>query len=183
MAASPNTSLTIRHLRIVWRDTFVVEPPPPNFIAASRQPLLELPCYVSDSHVQPRSSQPDLLRVIDGVSHNVARVGHGDLWRVQLTPFAVADLRPTLARLQRSPRQLTPDNAFQAAQTADDEGTWLTVTPILLLHRAGVGIASYYASVDGPQAGYTPDQAIQIVRLGISRPVAQAASFMGHPRA
>jgi hypothetical protein len=159
-------SLHVRQMRVIWRDTFVVEAPPPDFLAASRQRLIQMPLTVSDTLAEPVRAQPDALRVIERVSRNVAGIGYGDLLRFQLAPFEMANLRPTLARLRRSPGTLSDRQIRDAAAQADDERAWITVTPMLLLHRAGVGIVQYHATIDGPGPGLTPDEAIEVMRLG-----------------
>ncbi len=175
--------LGILQMRVVWRDTFIVEHPPHDFLGRSRDALRALPCTVSDSQIDERD-QPDLLRIINRVSRSVAVNGHADLLRVQLQPLQIANLRPTLARWRCRPDQLTPEQIKTAAVEADAGRDWIEVTPILLLHRAGVGMVSHYAAIRAPYGeivgsaapsaasaalprGFTPDEAIELVRLGI----------------
>jgi hypothetical protein len=121
----------------------------------------------------------------------VASGGHIDLLRVQFSPFQMANLRPSLSRWRCGPDRLTPAQLKTAAVDADATRAWIEVTPVLVLHRAGVGIMEYFASIEapvssaerqtlpgeklsgqrvaGPRApgGYTPEEAIALVRLGI----------------
>jgi len=166
MPSSQKISLHVRQMRVIWRDTFVVEAPPPDFLAVSRQRLTEMPLTVADTLAEPVRSQPDALRVIERVSRSVAGIGYGDLLRFQLAPFQMTNLRPTLARLRRSPGTLSVGHIREAAAQADVEGAWITVTPMLLLHRAGVGIVQYHATLDAADPGLTPDEAVEVVRLG-----------------
>lgn len=154
-------------MRVIWRDTFVVPDAPSDFLKASRERLTALPFYVCDTLVEPQRSQPEALRVIERVSRNVAVIGYGDLLRFQFAPFEMANLRPTLAHLRRAPDALTANQVRRAAQEADSNGDWIAVAPMLLLHRAGVGVMQYHATLTAPDPGYSPDEAIEFVRMGI----------------
>src|SRR5262249_44819577 len=44
----------------------------------------------------------------------------------------------------------------------------IDVTPMLVLHRASVGIMEYLATMASEEKGFTPDEAIERVRLGIT---------------
>jgi hypothetical protein len=162
-----DSSLLVRQMRVIWRDTFVVEPRQPDFLARSRAVLTALPCYVSDTRVEPESLQPEPLRVLERVSRSVAVIGHKDLLRFQFAPLRIVNLRPTLSRLRRPPEMLTPAEIEAAGRQADQAGSWITVTPILVLHRVGVGIMEYHVSLAAPGEGFTPEEAIEQVRLGI----------------
>ncbi len=125
---------------------------------------------MADITVEPRRQQPELLRVIDRVSQGVAGRGHDDLLRVQFEPLRLADLRPTLAALRRSPEKLTAYDVAEAAHDADLSAAWLEVTPVLVLHRAGAGIMTYHVVVDAPNGdppGLDAASCISRVRLGI----------------
>lgn len=168
MPASPTTSLHVRQMRVIWRDTFVIENPAADFLADSRERLSALACYLSDSRVEPARTQPEALRVIERVSRNVAGIGYPDLLRIQFAPFQITNLRPTLARLRRSPDALTADQIWEAAAVADADGRWLDVTPFVLLHCAGVGIMQYHVAPGASPPGFNPDEAIELVRMGFS---------------
>lgn len=161
------SELRVRQMRVIWRDTFIVENHMPRFLEASRDRLVMLPCYVAD-RFSKREQQPDMLRVIERVSRSMTPSGYEDLYRLQLAPFEMADLRPTLQRLRRPPDTLTPDNIRETALEADKTQDWVTVTPMLLLHRAGVGIMEYYVTFEVSPPGSTPSEAIEFVRMGIA---------------
>jgi hypothetical protein len=108
------------------------------------------------------------MRVVERVSRGVASLAHGDLLRAQFEPIQVANLRPTLARYRRAPQHLTSQQVREAAAQADAEGAWYSVTPLLLVHRAQVGLMSYFVTVDRPEGGLAPEEAIELVRMGIS---------------
>jgi hypothetical protein len=162
-----DSSLLVRQMRVIWRDTFVIEPRQPNFLARSRAVLAALPCYLADVLVEPESLQPEPLCVLERVSRSVAVIGHKDLLRFQFAPLRIVSLRPTLSRLRRPPDMLTADQIEAAGRQADQANSWITVTPILVLHRAGVGIMEYHGSFTALAEGFTPEEAIEQVRLGI----------------
>lgn len=172
---APRPDLHVMQMRVVWRDTFIVEHPRGNFLDTCQEVARRLPCYVSDSRVEPASQQPDMLAVIDRVSRSVAAVGHPDLLRVQFAPLQMTNLRPSLARWRCPPEQLSDTQIKTAAVDADAASAWIEVTPLLLLNRSGVGIMQYYATINAPFSdkegmplpGYTPEEAIELVRLGI----------------
>ncbi len=117
--------LVVRQMHIIWRDTFVTEDPHKDFLAASREHLRNLPCYVSDSQAEPTGSQPERLRVIERVSRSAASIGHPDLLRFQFEPFYLTDLRPTLRHLRCPPESLTSGldlGAFAAEHAATLRG-------------------------------------------------------------
>ncbi|MCC6905126.1 MAG: hypothetical protein IT326_04725 [Anaerolineae bacterium] len=158
--------LLIRQANAVWRDTFVVDSPPPHFLETSLKRLERLPCFLAHSHT-PWKEQPDELRVLERVSRNVARSGYDSLLRFQFADFRLTNLRPVLARLRRPPDEFEEQDVLTAAQEADRRRTWVTVTPVLLLHRAGVGIAEYYVTFHTPSGpGHTPEEVIELVRMG-----------------
>lgn len=173
MTASSEPSLLVRRMHVIWRDTFIVERPVTgsqrsrkSFLEASRDRIATLPPYVADRYFK-RNDQPDPLRVIERASRNVARSGYDSLARFQFTPLKMANLQPTLARLRCSPDALSPSEVELAAEEAERLDHWIDITPMLLLHRAGVGIMEYLATWHSPDKGYTPDEAIELVRLGI----------------
>ncbi len=180
--AADTPDLYIRQMRIVWRDTFIVAHNEQNehadFLTRACERLRRLPCYLSDTRAEPPGNWPEELRVADRVSQNVARNGHPDLLRFQLADLQMANLRPTLARWHRPPAQLSAAQIRTAAVDADSLRSWIGVTPQVVLHRAGVGIVEYTAAIYAPGAhpeddrmpavpGFTPDEAIELVRLGI----------------
>jgi hypothetical protein len=168
------SALRVREMDVIWRDTFIVEDAsgssaqraPADFLEASRDRLLKLPVYVADRYAR-RHDTTDLMRVVERASRNVARIGYDSLTRFQFAPFDLANLQPTLSRLRCSPDALTPEDITDAGIEARKQHDWIEITPVLLLHRAGVGIMEYLASFRNDR-GYTPDEAIERVRLGIS---------------
>src|SRR5574341_2098565 len=160
--------LRIRHMRVIWRDTFVVERPPADFLETSRERLRHLPIYRADRYTR-RHDQPVELNVLERVSRGVARIGHDSLLRVQFGNFRVADLNPTLRQYHAAPENLTPEQVTEAASQATADRAWVTVVPMLALHRAGVGIMAYYATFIADEgAGFTAQAAIERVRIGIN---------------
>lgn len=164
-ASNPPT-LRVKHMRVIWRDTFIVENAPPRFLEDSLAKLRNLPCTIADTKTEPLDKQPEMLRIVERVSKAVAVIGYPDLLRFQFAPFTITSLRPTLGRLKTSPQRLTEEQICQAALEADGAGGWIGVTPMLLLHRAGVGTMEYHVALESPQ-GYTPEEAIDLIRLGI----------------
>jgi hypothetical protein len=168
--ANDSSPLRVRAMRIIWRDTFLVNSPEENnraFLADCRTHLEACPPAVAFTGEEGRG-QPELLRVVERVSRSVASLAHGDLLRVQFEPIRIANLRPTLARYRRAPQHLTAKQVREAATQADAEGAWYTITPILLVHRAQVGLMSYFVTIDRPADGLSPEEAIELVRMGIS---------------
>jgi len=165
-------ALRVREMRVIWRDTFIVESATPksgkriDFLETSRDRLTRLPSYVCDRFTR-RHDQTDLLRIIERASRNVARIGYDSLVRYQFQPFQMTDLRPTLSRLRCGPEALKPEDITDAALEARKLNAWIEITPMLVLHRAGVGIMEYLASITHGD-GYLVDEAIEMVRLGIS---------------
>ncbi len=170
--STPAPTLRVRQMHVIWRNTFVVADPLPDFLEGSRERLTPLPCYHAD-RLSPRNVQPPGLRVLERVSRNVASIGYDDLLRFQFASFEMASLRTACDRHRRPPDALMPGQVVEAALEADEASAWIAITPFLLLHRAGVGIMEYHASFDAPTGeaapGYTPEQAIELVRLGISQ--------------
>jgi hypothetical protein len=152
---------------IIWRDTFVVDRAEhSDFLEAALQAMRRLPIHIADRYTR-RDQQTDLLRAIERAARNVARTGYDSLCRIQFAPFEIASLDPITARHDMPPNVLTSEHLYEAAMTADHEGAWIRVQPILLLHKAGACIMEYNAMIYGPGEGFTPEQAIQVVRLGI----------------
>ena len=158
--------LRVREMQVIWRDTFIVEDAPPNFLEVSQRLLRRMPSYLADSETEPRRDQPEFLRVSERVSRGVASLGYDNLLRVQFSPFDITDLTPTLDRLRVPPARLTPQQIDEAAFRASENHEWILVTPILLLHRAGVGTMQYHVTYRH-SPGFTPDEAIARVRMGI----------------
>ncbi len=167
MPASIESPLRVHHMRVTWRDTFVVPEAGPNFLARARDHFRNLPTLVSDSLAEPHHAQPEFLRVVERVSRSVAPIGHRDLLRVQLAPLEIADLDPTLDRLRIPPDALTAGQIAAAGADADAAETWIAVTPLLVLHRAGVCIVEYHAGLRSRE-GLSVDEAVARVRLGIA---------------
>ncbi len=174
MPHSDESTLRVHEMRVLWRDTFIIDPAPGghdqhhhNFLDWARARLVKLPAYAGDRFTR-RHDQPDPLRVIERASRNVARIGYDSILRFQFKPLRMAGLQPTLARLHASPDALAAADVTQAAEEADAQGLWIEVTPLLVLHRAGVGIMEYLAAFHSEKPGFTPDEAINFVRLGIS---------------
>lgn len=160
--------LCVVSMRVVWRNTFVVKDAPRDFLERAAPFVRGLSCYVSDAEAD-YDEQPEMLRVIERVSRNVAPGGHDSLLRFQLAPLRVADLRPALDRWRRGPDRLTPDHVGAAVDDATHLNAWIQITPMLVLHRAGVGMVEYHAHVEAPPGHpLTTDAAIGIVRLGIN---------------
>jgi hypothetical protein len=160
------TPLRVHEMRIIWRDTFIVENAGPDFLDRSLARLRALPCYVSDCRIDPPSSQPELLRVLDRISRSVAAIGHSNLLRIQFAPIDFANLAPTLSRLRCPPDRVGEEEMRRAAQDADTDSMWIRATPILLLHRAGIGIMQYHVEITS-RDGLSPDESVELVRLGI----------------
>lgn len=161
-----DSPIRVHEMRVIWRDTFIVDDAPPSFIEASRDKLRRMRCYAADSLIEEEHAMPELLRVINRVSRSVAPMGHPSLLRVQFAPIQFANLRPTLSKHKCAPERLTIRQIKDAGIEADDRASWMTATPILLLHAAGVGIMSYHVTLTSAD-GFTPDQAIEQVRMGI----------------
>lgn len=173
MPKSSESSLRVCRMHVIWRDTFIIDRPTTgprhanrSFLESSRDRIAALPPYVADRFLK-RNDQPDPLRVIERASRNVARSGYDSLARFQFTPLKMANLQPTLARLRCAPDALSPSEVEFAAEEAERLGHWIEITPMLLLHRAGVGIMEFLATWHNPDKGYTPDEAIELIRLGI----------------
>ncbi len=173
MSEEQAAPLLVQHMRVIWRDTFVFETTRPAADKSLRHlhdRLAALPPFVA-SGMSERGAQPELLSLIERVSRGVASIGHPDLLRVQLQPFNITDLDPTLDRLRVRPLDLTADDLRAAAADAGSRGAWLMITPLLVLHRAGVAIMTYHADIRASahlSEGFTPDEAIALVRQGIS---------------
>jgi hypothetical protein len=173
MPIVPESSLHVLRMHVIWRDTFIVDRsmaghhPSKDFLESIRDRITLLPFYRADRFTK-RNDQPDPLRVIERASRSVARNGYESLLRFQFAPLKMTDLQPTLSRLRCKPDALTTSEVEYAAEEAQDAGRWIDITPMLLMHRAGVGIMEYLATWHHPGEGYTPDQAIELVRLGIN---------------
>jgi hypothetical protein len=161
-------------MHVIWRDTFIATRPMPgsqrkhiDFLEDCRARLIGLPPYKADRYSR-RHDQTDLLRVMERASRNVARIGYDSLVRYQFDPITLTDIQPTLNRLRIPPASLTQADILEAAEDANASKAWLRITPMLLLHRAGVGIMEYIASWEAPDPGLTPDEAVTRVRLGIN---------------
>ena len=167
MTDSPPSELRVRQMRLIWRDTFVVPHAARDFLDESQHRLRDLPIYRSDSRIEPAQTQPEVLRVIERVSRGVAGIGYPNLLRVQFAPFEVANLRPTLDKHRRAPNNLTEQMIKDAGLDADYNTSWIRVTPMVLLHRAGIGIMQYHVTLYN-RPGFTPDQAIERARMGFN---------------
>ncbi len=182
--------LRIRQMRIVWRDTFITSPAldpghrPADFFACCCRALENLPCVVADTSSQPNQALPPLLRIIDRVSRSVASAGHANLMRFQFAPLWLTNIRPALGRYHRPAQKLTRSQVMQASTEASKNRAWIGLTPVLLLHDAGVGIVEYYATVNLPSmipgetlsgdhapvstdGGLDTEKTVEMVRLGI----------------
>ncbi|MBN1427579.1 MAG: hypothetical protein JXB07_04285 [Anaerolineae bacterium] len=174
MSTASESFLRVLRMHVIWRDTFIVDrsmagshQPSKNFLESTREHLTGLPIYVADRFLK-RYEQTDLLRVIERASRSVARTGYENLLRFQFAPLMMANLQPTLSRLRCKPDALTPSEVESAADEAQELDRWIEITPMLLIHRAGVGIMEYLATWHHSGEGYTPDEAIELVRLGIN---------------
>ncbi|GAB4475540.1 MAG: hypothetical protein Kow00124_16650 [Anaerolineae bacterium] len=173
MSEEQPAPLLVQHMRVIWRDTFVFAPARPTADKSLRhlhERLAALPAFTASGQTE-RSAQPELLSLTERVSRGVAGIGHPDLLRVQFQPLRITDLDPMLDRLRIKPLDLTPGDVRAAAADADLRAAWITVTPLLVLHRAGVAIMTYHADMRAGahlSEGFTPDEAITLVRLGIS---------------
>ncbi|MBN1311504.1 MAG: hypothetical protein JXB30_08800 [Anaerolineae bacterium] len=174
MSKVAEASLRVLQMHIIWRDTFIVDRPMTgsrhgtnDFLESTRDRIINLPPYIADRFTR-RNDQPDPLRIIERASRNVARSGYGNLIRYQFAPLKMANLQPTLSRLRCPPDALSPEEIEFAAGEAQELGNWIEITPLLLLHKAGVGIVEYLATLYNHREGYTPDEAIALVRLGIN---------------
>lgn len=163
--ASP---LRVESMRIIWRDTFIVQDAPRDFQQQALSRLSRLAHYLADSRMEEYSAQPEFLRLVERVSRSVASLGYPDLARIQFASLRIANLRPTLDRFHCPPQRLTENQVRRAVDDAYRQRLWLNVTPFLVLHRAGVGIMEYHATVETDAgAGLTPEEAIEIVRMGL----------------
>src|SRR5690242_18768981 len=168
MPDQPTAALRVREMHVIWRDTFIVETSiarsskRAGFLDESVEKLRKLPSYAADRYSK-RHDQPDLLRVIERASRNVARIGYDSLVRFQFEPFQLTNLRPTLSRLRCGPESLTSEDITDASLEARMQKAWIEVTPMLVLHRAGVGIMEYLATFHHDM-GYLPEEAIEQVR-------------------
>ncbi len=163
-----NSTLSVRQMHIIWRDTFVLDQPVENFLEAGLEYLRGLPCTVADRFTS-RDQKPISLQVIERASRNVARSGYNDLLHLELAPLAITDLQPTLRRLRRSPQSLTDENIFQVIDDANHYRDWVSITPVVTLYRAGAGLVDYHATFRAPKSGgYPVKQAIDRVRMGIN---------------
>jgi len=158
--------LKVRQMRVIWRDTFVVENPPPHFLETSGERLQSMASYVCDTHTE-RDSQTSVMQVMERASRNVARTGYDSVLRVQFNRFQIANLHPTLKRYSRGPDRLNERQIRNAATRADHDSAWVNVLPVLLLHKSGTGIMQYHVSITS-EDGFTPEEAIALVRMGIS---------------
>ena len=70
--------LCVVSMRVVWRNTFVVKDAPRDFLERAAPFVRGLSCYVSDAEAD-YDEQPEMLRVIERVSRNVAPGGHDSL--------------------------------------------------------------------------------------------------------
>ena len=174
MTHHDESTLRVHEMRVLWRDTFILDEPPAgrdkrpaDFLEWSKTRLRKLPIYLGDRFTR-RHDQPDPLRVIERASRNVARIGYDSILRYQFKPFRMVGLQPMLSRMHTTPDTLNAAEIELTAQEADAKYTWIDVTPMLVLHRAGVGIMEYLATMAADGKGFTPDEAIERVRLGIS---------------
>lgn len=159
--------LRVNAMRVVWRNTFIIEDAPRDVLDRAAAYVRRLPCYVADAESE-YEDQPEMFRVVNRVSRNVAPLGYSNQLRVQFASLRVADLRPTLDRWHCGPDRLTPEQVKLAADDAHQFHAWINITPMLVLHRAGVGMVEYHARIETPaDVGYTPNEAVRIVRLGI----------------
>lgn len=166
-ALNNDSPIHVREMRVIWRDTFIVEDAGHDFLEASKRKLRGLPCYVADAESQPEGVNATYLKTIERVSRSVGSIGYPNILRFQFAPFQIANIRPTLRRARRNPYDLTEQDVREAGRFADRDRSWITATPMLLLHQAGVGIMEYHVALRDPE-GYTPDQAIDLVRMGIN---------------
>lgn len=173
MITDSNPALTVRQMRVIWRDTFVIDEAPADFLEKTRERLVKLACYRAN-RFSSRREKPPRLRVVERAARGVARIGYDDLVRYQFDDIQIADLSPALSRFRIAPDKLDRSQIRQAARMAADRGGWFEITPMLLLHRSGIGIMQYHAvfnaplgDPDRPLPGYSPEEAIERVRLGI----------------
>lgn len=160
------TEILVKQMRVIWRDTFVIEHPADDFLATSLGRIRRMPSYVCDRH-SDRRDQTAVLAIMERASRNVARTGYDNVLRFQFNRFKIANLHPTLKRLSRPPDMLSEDQIVSAAFSVEHDDLWFSVLPILLLHKSGTGIMQYHVSFN-LRDGYTPDEAIALVRMGIS---------------
>src|SRR5262245_35302597 len=146
MTHHDESTLRVHEMRVLWRDTFILDEPPAgrdkrpaDFLEWSKTRLRKLPMYVGDRFTR-RNEQPDPLRVIERASRNVARIGYDSLLRFQFKPFRLVSLQPMLSRMHTTADTLKPAEIELTAQEADAKYMWIEITPMLVLHRAGVGI-------------------------------------------
>jgi hypothetical protein len=149
-------------MTVIWRDTFIIEPLSEAFFEEARRCLKPLPCIIADSNTS-YEEQPTMLRLAEQVWGNIAPNYTADLMRFGLAPFQLADLSPTLRRKRIRPGKLTTQQVKNAVRYAPQ---WVKVHPLLILHRAGAGMVQYMTTFDSG-AGLTPEEAIEVVRLGI----------------
>lgn len=160
------TDITVKQMRVIWRDTFVIEHPADDFLGTSLARIRRMPSYVCDRY-SDRRDQTAVLQIMERASRNVARTGYENVLRIQFNRFKIANLHPTLRRLSRPPDLLSEEQIVSAAFTVEHEELWFSVLPILLLHKSGTGIMQYHVSFNLKQ-GYSADEAIALVRMGIS---------------
>jgi len=172
-SSAVESSLRVHEMRVVWRDTFIIDEPPgkggrqPDFLGWARERLIKLPPYAGDRFTR-RSDQPDPLRIIERASRNVARIGYDSILRFQFKPFRMTGIQKMLARLHTSADSLKQPDIELIAQEADERQQWTVITPMLVLHKAGVGMMAYLATFHNGKPGLTPEESIELVRLGIS---------------
>jgi len=171
--ASADSTFRIYEMRVVWRDTFIIDEPPgkpsrqADFLESARVRLNKLPCYAGDRFTR-RNDQPDPLRIIERASRNVARIGYDSILRFQFKPFRLTGIQKMLARLHASADTLEEPEVSLIVQEADERHKWVNIIPMLVLHKAGVGIMEYLATFEVAEPGLTPEQAIDNIRLGIT---------------
>lgn len=160
---SDSPELRIHTLRVVWRDTFTIAPGPDgpaDFLPRALAALQKLP--VARGHSEHKTyDQPETLQVLDRASRGVAGLGHPALRRVQFSDVRIANLKPSLDKLRRSPVTITDEEIMAASSEAD----WAWVTPMLLIHQARTCIMKYIACFES-QPGFSPEEAIALIRMG-----------------
>jgi|GEM_PF-1463292 len=166
-ALNHDSPIRVREMRVIWRDTFIVEDAGHDFLDASKRKLRGLECYVADTHSDREGVDASYLKTIERVSRGVASIGYPNILRFQFAPIQIANIRPTLKRARRGPYDLSEHDVREAGRFADKDSKWSTVTPMLLLHQAGVGIMEYHVTLTHPD-GFTSDAAIDLVRMGIN---------------
>ncbi len=161
-----STIILVKQMRVIWRDTFVIEDPADDFLGTSLARVRRMPSYVCD-RFSNRRDQTAVLQIMERASRNVARTGYENVVRIQFNRFKIANLHPTLKRLSRPPDSLSEEQIVSAASSVEANDLWFSVLPLLLLHKSGTGIMQYHVSFN-LREGYSPDEAIALVRMGIS---------------